>query len=156
LADVRVQNQKEYLNRWVDADIDALITPVQTYTGYRPRTWVRSKQWVGYTAIWNWLGYASLAVPVTTIGEEFSAADEQWEKHVPRNESDQFNKEICRCHLPFAAICQISLEHLLTSHSADEPELVSGMPLGVLVVGGKFGEEKTVAAAKVIEKVLRS
>jgi amidase len=95
LADVRVQDQKDYLQRWAEGDIDALITPVQTFTGFRPRTWVKSKQWVGYTAIWNWLGFASLAVPVTTITEENSTADEEWKSHVPRNDSDRFNWEIC-------------------------------------------------------------
>jgi len=31
-----------------------------------------------------------------------------------------------------------------------------GMPTGILVVGGKFGEEKTVAVAKVIKAALGS
>jgi Asp-tRNA(Asn)/Glu-tRNA(Gln) amidotransferase A subunit family amidase len=30
------------------------------------------------------------------------------------------------------------------------------MPVGVLVVGGRFGEEKTVAVAKAIKKALES
>lgn len=36
----------------------------------------------------------------------------------------------------------------------DDPELVSGMPVGVLVVGGRFGEEKTISVAKAIDKAL--
>jgi len=108
LADVRIKDQKDYLRRWCDADVDALITPVQTFTGFRPRTWVRSKQWVGYTAVWNWLGYASLAMPVTTVTAENAAADEEWATHVPRNDSDQFNWENCTC--PFSDILPV-LDH---------------------------------------------
>jgi amidase len=36
---------------------------------------------------------------------------------------------------------------------ADDIELVKGMPVGVQVVTGRFGEEKAVAVAKVIEQL---
>lgn len=34
-------------------------------------------------------------------------------------------------------------------------DLVEGMPVGVQIVGGRFGEEKCVAVAKAIEKAMR-
>lgn len=37
---------------------------------------------------------------------------------------------------------------------ADDINLVKGMPVGIQVVGGKFGEEKCIAVAKVIEEAL--
>jgi amidase len=36
----------------------------------------------------------------------------------------------------------------------DDVNLVSGMPVGLQIVGGRFGEEKTVAVAKVIQELL--
>lgn len=37
----------------------------------------------------------------------------------------------------------------------DDIDLVDGMPVGVQVVGGRFGEEKCVAVAKAIEQAIR-
>lgn len=55
-----------------------------------------------------------------------------WSKHEPRNESDRFNKE------------------------QYNPELVSGMPVTVQIVGGRYGEEKCVSVAKALEDALRA
>lgn len=38
---------------------------------------------------------------------------------------------------------------------ADNLDSVEGLPVGVQVVGGKFGEEKCIAVAKVIESLLK-
>jgi amidase len=37
----------------------------------------------------------------------------------------------------------------------DDIDLVNGMPVGVQVVGGRFGEEKCVSVAKAIEQAMR-
>lgn len=37
----------------------------------------------------------------------------------------------------------------------DDLDLVDGMPVGVQVVGGRFGEEKCVSVAKAIEQAMR-
>jgi amidase len=38
--------------------------------------------------------------------------------------------------------------------TSDDINLVKGMPVGVQVVGGKFGEENAIAVAKVIEQLM--
>lgn len=38
--------------------------------------------------------------------------------------------------------------------TTDDIDLVEGMPVGVQVVGGRFGDEMCVAVAKVIERVM--
>ncbi|KAJ5565949.1 Amidase [Penicillium sp. DV-2018c] len=123
--------ETEYLNKWLDSGIDALIMPITPWVGYKPWTWVKSSAYVGYTSIWNLLGYAALAMPVTTVDREKDAPDEEWMGHVPRNAGDEFNK------------------------AQYDIELVEGMPVGVQVVGGRFGEEKCVAVAKSIEQALQ-
>ncbi len=40
-----------------------------------------------------------------------------------------------------------------TLTSEDDIELVRGMPVGLQIVGGPFGEEKAVAIAKVIQNL---
>lgn len=42
-----------------------------------------------------------------------------------------------------------------TNIVADDIDLVEGMPVGVQVVGGRFGEEKCVSVAKAIEQAMR-
>lgn len=37
----------------------------------------------------------------------------------------------------------------------DDIDLVDGMPVGIQVVGGRFGEEKCVSVAKAIEQAMR-
>ncbi|KXJ86556.1 amidase signature domain-containing protein [Microdochium bolleyi] len=130
LSDRRVEHQKAYLRRWAESGVDALICPTQTFTGMRTRVWVKSDQYVGYTCVWNWLGFAALAMPVGVIDEENAQPDETWRTHEVRNKSDKFNHEIY------------------------EPSLVMGMPVGVQVIGGRFGEEKTLSVAKVIKELL--
>ncbi|KGO75345.1 Amidase [Penicillium italicum] len=123
--------ESAYLDKWISSDIDALIMPNTPWVGYKPWTWVKSSAYVGYTSIWNFLGYAALAVPVTTASRTKDIPDEEWLAHVPRNDSDRFNKQ------------QYDIN------------LVEGMPVGIQVVGGRFGEEKCVAVAKAIEQVMQ-
>ncbi|CAI7577600.1 unnamed protein product [Penicillium glandicola] len=123
--------ESAYLDKWISSDIDALIMPNTPWVGYKPWTWVKSSAYVGYTSIWNFLGYAALAVPVTTVSKTKDVPDEEWLAHVPRNDGDRFNKQ------------QYDIN------------LVEGMPVGIQVVGGRFGEEKCVAVAKVIEQAMQ-
>lgn len=77
--------------------------PVTPWVGYRPKSWVVSAQWLGYTALWNLLDYAAVTVPVTCadagVDHPESNSDSEinraWREHVPRNESDRFNYLQC-------------------------------------------------------------
>lgn len=42
-----------------------------------------------------------------------------------------------------------------TNSCLDDINLVEGMPVGIQVVGGRFGEEKCVAVAKAIELAMQ-
>ncbi|KAF7714838.1 Uncharacterized protein PECH_000033 [Penicillium ucsense] len=123
--------ESEYLDRWTTSKIDALIMPNTPWVGYEPWTWVKSSAYVGYTSIWNLLGYAALAVPATVVSKNKDLPDQEWLDHVPRNAGDKFNKE------------QYDIN------------LIDGMPVGIQVVGGRFGEEKCVSVAKAIEQAMR-
>ncbi|RJE23255.1 Amidase [Aspergillus sclerotialis] len=122
--------QTNYLRQWLNSGIDALILPVLPWVGYKPKTWVTSKQWLGYTAIFNLLNYAAVTVPVAWADEGLDQPDEDWKSHVPRNPSDEFN------HLQY------------------DISLVKNMPICLQIVGGRFGEEKAVAVAKVLDEVI--
>ncbi|KAJ5594150.1 Amidase [Penicillium hispanicum] len=138
-----------YLDRWVSSGIDALIMPSTPWVGYKPWTWVKSSAYVGYTSIWNLLGYAALAVPAGTVSREKDVPSQEWLDHVPRNASDRFNKDQCEFR---GVIFRFERGADLV---ADDIDLVDGMPVGVQVVGGRFGEEKCVAVAKAIEQAMR-
>ncbi|OQD88778.1 hypothetical protein PENANT_c003G08381 [Penicillium antarcticum] len=134
LEETKYALQTTFLKQWVGSGIDALIMPVLPWVGYKPKTWVRSKQWLGYTAMWNLLDYAGVTVPVTRADRGLdsigSGLDVEWEGHVIRNESDAFN------YLQY------------------DIDRVHGMPICVQIVGGRFGEEKAVAVGKVVDELI--
>ena len=127
LEDKIWEYQREYLRRWTKSGIDALIAPVLPWVNFKPKTWVKSQQCCAYTAQWNLLNYASLVVPATVVDEKLDQPDQAWKDHEARSPSDKFN------------------------HDQYDVELVQGMPVGLQVVGGRFGEEKAIAVAKVLQ-----
>jgi amidase len=121
----------EYLRRWQETELDALITPVTPWVGYKPWTWVKSNQYVGYTTLCNLLDWPGLAIPVTKASKERDCpVPSDWENHKPRNISDEFN------------------------HQQYDIDLVQDIPVGVQIMAGKYGDEKCVAIAKVIEEIM--
>jgi amidase len=95
LEERKLKYQRDFLKRWVESDIDAIIMPVLPWVAFPPKTWVKSKQWVGYTAHWNLLNYASLTIPATTVDPSLDQPNDQWKEYIPRNESDAFNHQQC-------------------------------------------------------------
>jgi amidase len=68
--------------------------PVTPWVGYKPCTWVKSHQYVGYTSIWNLLDWAAFTLPVTIVSrQKDERLDETWVSYQPRNPSDEFNKK---------------------------------------------------------------
>ncbi|KKK24218.1 acetamidase [Aspergillus rambellii] len=127
LEEEKWEFQEAFLKQWVESGVDALLMPVTPWVGYKPKTWVVSKQWLGYTAMWNLLNYAAVTIPVAYADTELDKPDSRWADYVPRNESDAFN------------------------HAQYDIELVKDMPVTVQIVGGRFGEEKAVAVGKVVD-----
>ncbi|KAL4890628.1 amidase signature domain-containing protein [Aspergillus ambiguus] len=120
--------QESFAKQWKEAGIDAIVMPVTPWVGYKPKTWVISKQWLGYTALWNLLNYAAVTVPVTTADPARDQPGEEWLNHKPRNDSDAFN------------------------HTQYDIDLVKGLPVCVQIVGARFGEEKAVSIAKILDE----
>ncbi|KAL4798288.1 amidase signature domain-containing protein [Aspergillus venezuelensis] len=128
LEEEKYQFQQSYLAQWKKAGIDALLLPVTPWVGYRPKEWVKSSQWLGYSAVFNLLDYAGVTVPVLEVDEGLDKPDSSWERygeHV-RNKADRFN------------------------WAQYDVDLVKGMPVTVQIVGGRFGE-KAVSIAKVVD-----
>ncbi|KAJ3530704.1 hypothetical protein NM208_g9207 [Fusarium decemcellulare] len=122
----------EYSQRWHESQVDAIITPVTPWVGYKPWTWVKSHQYVGYTTLSNLLDWAGLSIPVTTVSrDEDHVLPSDWTSHQPRNLSDEFNK------------------------NQYDVDLVDSIPVGVQIMAGKYGDEKCIAVAKVIEALLK-
>ncbi|KAJ9151117.1 Amidase [Pleurostoma richardsiae] len=123
--------EAKYLHRWHAAGLDALIMPVTPWVGYKPWTWVKSHQYVGYTSMFNLLNWPSLVIPVTRVSKELDEpVPQDWVDHHGRNPSDEFNKQ------------------------QYDFNLVEGMPVGVQILCGKHEDEKCIAVGKVIESLL--
>lgn len=96
--------ETEYLRRWASSEMDALIMPIMPWVGYKPWTWVKSHQYVGYSSIWNLLDYPALAMPVTTADRQKDRPDEEWKSHRPRNKGDEFNRQQCTLFPPLVSM----------------------------------------------------
>jgi amidase len=96
LEEKKTEFSRAYLKRWTDSGIDALIMPVLPWVAFKPKTWVKSRQIVSYTALWNLLNYACLTIPATTADATLDQPDATWTTHIPRSESDQFNHQQCQ------------------------------------------------------------
>ncbi|EQL34317.1 glutamyl-tRNA (Gln) amidotransferase [Blastomyces dermatitidis ATCC 26199] len=125
----KIAYREAYLAHWNRTGIDALIMPVMAWVNFKPRTWVESKQLLGYSALWNLLDYAALTVPITKVDPVIDAPDSEWIGYKARNESDAFN------------------------HKQYNVNLVKGMPVSLQVVTGRHGEEKAISIAKVMENL---
>lgn len=121
--------QQDYLERWTESKIDAILMPVTPWVGMKPKTWVQSQQYCGYTSIWNLLNYTALAIPAAVVERKLDEPDERWKTYQGSSFSDQF------------------------SHDQYNLDLVDDMPVGLQIVTGRFGEERSVAIAKVIESL---
>ena len=129
LAERIYKYQCSYLRRWKESEVDAVISPVQPWVGFPPRAWVKSQQYCGYTAHLNLLNWASLAIPWTNVDVTLDVPSEEWTMYEGHSFSDKFN------------------------HDQYDVDLVRGMPVGVQVIGGRFGEEKAVAVAKLVDQI---
>ena len=143
MGQLKLEYEKKFLKQWNASGIDALVMPVMPWVNYPPKAWVKSKQWLGYSAPWNLLNYTSLVIPVTTADPSVDVKENG--PYEPRNESDGFNHQ--QCKWPDIAKANVLILEI------DDPELVKGMPVGVQIVTGRFGEEKAVSIAKLIESL---
>ncbi|KAI9740487.1 MAG: hypothetical protein M1834_005067 [Cirrosporium novae-zelandiae] len=127
--DIKTRYQLAYLKAWTASGIDALIMPVQPWVAFPPKAWVRSKHKCSYTAIWNLLDYTALTIPASKVDPTLDQIGEEWKAYEGkyRSESDEF------------------------IYKQYDVELVKNMPVGLQVVTGRFGEEKAVGIAKLIE-----
>lgn len=127
LAETIWDYQHDYLKRWMESEIDAILMPVTPWIGMKPKTWVQSQQYCGYTAIWNLLNYTALAIPAGVVDRKLDEPDDAWKAYKGNGFTDQFN------------------------HDLYDLEMVDGMPVGLQIVTGRFGEEKSVAIAKAVD-----
>lgn len=123
--------------------------PITPWVGYKPQTWVKSHQYVGYTSISNLLDYPALAIPVTKADrtKDDRSLDKEWMTYQPRNKSDEFNHQQCKLYLT-------PTKRKLSDSEIDDIDLIHGAPVGVQVITPKLQEEKCIAVAKVIEESL--
>ncbi|KAL6242382.1 hypothetical protein RBB50_010521 [Rhinocladiella similis] len=137
LSDLIHEYKKAYLNRWTESGIDALIMPVTPWVGMRPKVWVKSQQYVGYTALWNMLDYSVLTMPVGNVDHVLDdpRRNDEWKAHEAqtRGFSDDFNYKMYQ--------------------ELWDDGVVQGLPVNIQIVTGRFGEEKAVGVAKVLEKL---
>jgi len=137
LADRIWEYKRWYLAMWKESGIDALIMPVTPWAGMRPKVWVKSQQYCGYTAMWNLLDYSVLTMPAGRVHGQLDDPDKDplWKAHAKRTRgyTDEFNHNMYK--------------------ELWDAGIVQGLPVNIQIVTGRFGEEKAVAVGKMLEKL---
>ncbi len=93
----------------------------------------RSCRWVGYTKVWNVPDYPAIVIPGGRVRDQDVHSNWSFE---PRNALDEWNKNLWENSKGVMA----SLE----------------LPVGVQIIGRRYGDEMVLAAAKVLDDVLRT
>lgn len=127
--------RQAYLDKWnalkspsTGKPVDILIMPVMPHASV-PHGGCR---WVGYTKIWNVLDYTAMSVPAGNV--EAADCDISMDSTL-RNEMDEWTKGLWKQHRQEMAEMKL--------------------PIGVQIVGRRLEEEKVLAAAQILDKLLR-
>lgn len=108
--------------------VDILITPVMPHAAVPHQ----ACRWVGYTKVWNVLDYTAMSMPGGTVEAEDCTIFMDGE---PRNEMDLWNRELWK------------------NYGQDMAKMK--LPVGIQIVGRRLEEEKVLAAAQILERLLR-
>ncbi|KZV64679.1 amidase [Peniophora sp. CONT] len=130
----RYQYQQAYAKYWNESmkltksghAVDFVLLPVRPSSTFRPG---QAGGYLGYTTIANVLDYPAAVFPVSRVDKTIDLANSSF---VPRDERDRLNQ------------------------SSYDPEDFDGAPVAVQIMGRRFQEEKVLAAAGVVDEVIRS
>jgi amidase len=91
-----------------------------------------SCRWVGYTKVWNLLDYPAMVIPAGAVCDK--DISDIW-SYEPHNVLDEWNKRLWN----------------------DNKEVMASLrlPVGIQIIGRRYDDEKVLAAAKVLDDLLR-
>ncbi|KAI8628549.1 amidase [Xylariaceae sp. FL1651] len=128
--------QQQYLDKWNSIrwsrgcqPVDVVIMPPMPHSSV-PHG---SCRWVGYTKVWNVLDYPAIVIPGGTVCAQ--DVSDVW-SFEPRTDLDKWNKD-------------------LWENNKNEMACL-GLPVGIQIIGRRYNEEKVLAAAKVIDDLLKA
>ncbi|KAI0096253.1 amidase [Nemania sp. FL0031] len=128
--------QQRYLDKWNSIRsaqggklVDVVIMPPMPHTSV-PHGGCR---WVGYTKVWNVVDYPAIVIPGGHIGEQDVSDTWYFE---PRNSMDEWNKRLWDDN----KVTMASLK----------------LPVGIQIIGRRHADEMVLAAAKVLDDILRA
>lgn len=149
LWDVQLQKwkfQMEYIEEWnkleekLGKEMDAFIMPIT------PTAAIRHNQfkYYGYASAINLLDFTSVVVPVTFADKNL---DKKNERFKPMNDMDKQVQEECK-------FSECPRSRTATDKITDDAEAYHGAPVAVQIVGRRLTEEKIMAIAEEIGKLL--
>jgi amidase len=109
-----------------------------------------------YTDAMNLTNYSIAVIPTIRADAKIDVFDDSYE---PLGDTDRKNWEACKYYLSrrlsLATFVMPDLKIDLLTWT-DDPAAYDGAPVGVQIVGRKFEEEKCLAIAKIIQRVLEN
>lgn len=121
--------------------VDVIICP--PYPGCAPLR--NDMDWGCYTMLWNLFDLPALVFPTGLFVD--TALDPIETEYQPANKYDRIEYEKCKLN-PVVGWSRCLIAML------DDPEIFVGAPLCLQLVGKHFQDEETLAAARIIEKII--
>lgn len=158
LWDIQLQKwryQCEYLDKWreleekLGKELDAIIAPVA------PTAAIRNDQfrYYNYASAINLLDFTSVVVPVTFADKTIDAKKEGYK---PLNDMDKVVQEECKHYITLRLSSMPMFAAWLTrsDYFSDDPEAYHGAPVAVQIIGRRLSEERTLAIAEEVGRLL--
>jgi hypothetical protein len=122
--------QKAYLDRWNNAGLDLILSPVMPHVAVKHKDTL----WVGYTKIWNVLDYTAVVLPnfgyVLADAIKIHETDFEWKQYKPRNNFDAANWRLY------------------------DPREMYNQPIAMQLVARRYEEEKVLGGMQLISNAM--
>ncbi|PTB62106.1 amidase [Trichoderma citrinoviride] len=120
----RAEAARTYLRLFLDNSLDAILMPAAPHTALPWDTWTNAT----YTALWNYLDYPAVVIPMDVVTDSDSMDDPNNAKYGPSD---------------------MELYRQYTG-----PEHYKGLPIAVQVIGYRHQDEELIAAAEILDSII--
>lgn len=143
------QLKKEYMEYWnstakttsTGRPVDAVISPLAPWPAARREKY----KYYGYTTWVNALDYSTVAFPVTHVDKSIDVKSSDFK---PFDENDQEIQDDCMYPV------ETKLDLSCTDETTDDPEIYDGAHVSLQIVGRRLQEEKVLAIAEYVGKLI--
>ena len=143
----RAEATRTYLRLFLDNSLDVILMPAAPHTALPWDTWTNAT----YTALWNYLDYPAVVIPMDVVTDSDSMDDPNNAKYGP---SDMELYRQCMYNHDGRLSTSTSGTDAFLSQIDTGPEHYKGLPIAVQVIGYRHQDEELIAAAEILDSII--